>query len=111
MARDIRRRDSSVPARRGKVETSKTLPAAILEIFAADLGMSLDNILGVTGAAHNHYYILAVGLVLSVALTGVAATSSAKLFQRFPWLGWAGIATVLYVAVEMIASGIAPLTK
>lgn len=89
----------------------KSLSSAVEQIFAADLAMSLDNVLGVAGAAHDHYFVLALGLFLSVALVGVAATASAKLFHRFPWLGWLGIATVLYVAISMMANGVGALTK
>jgi YjbE family integral membrane protein len=83
----------------------KKLSAAILKILVADLGMSLDNILAVAGAARDHYAILALGLILSVALMGFAATAAAKMLHRWPWLGWLGMAVVAFVAVRMIWDG------
>jgi YjbE family integral membrane protein len=109
MIRQIRQRKRDDAAR--PIKAPKKLSDAAVQILIADLGMSLDNILGVAGAAHNHYIVLALGLILSVALVGAAATASAKLFHRFPWLGWFGIATVVYVALSMMASGFGALTK
>jgi len=102
-------RDGAANPRATKTE-SKTLRAAIVQILLADLGMSLDNVLAVAGAARDHYVILALGLVFSVLLTGAAATAIAKFFQRWPWLIWLGIAVVLYVALGMIRDGLAQIT-
>ena len=85
--------------------THKNLSGAILQILLADLGMSLDNILAVAGAAREHYGVLAIGLVFSVMLTGLAATATAKMLHRWPWLGWIGLAVVFFVAVRMIWDG------
>jgi len=85
---------------------TKKLTEAVTQILLADLGMSLDNILAVAGAADDHYTLLAIGLILSVALVGLAATTTAKFFHRWPWIGWIGIATVLYVAISMMADGV-----
>lgn len=82
-----------------------SLRAAIWKIVIADLSMSLDNVLAVAGAAHDHPWLLAIGLVVSVALMGVAASFVARIMQRFPWVAWVGIAIVAYVALEMIWDG------
>jgi YjbE family integral membrane protein len=106
MARDLRRAPSVRPARsEERKNAGKKLSTAIVKILLADLGMSLDNILAVAGAARDHYVVLAFGLVLSVGLTGLAATATAKILHRFPWIGWLGVAVVVYVAVDMIAVG------
>ncbi|NNM57469.1 TerC family protein [Acidocella sp.] len=81
------------------------LRAAIWRIIVADISMSLDNVLAVAGAAHDHPYVLAIGLAVSVALMGIAATLVAKLLTRFHWLAWVGIAIVLYVSLSMIYEG------
>ncbi len=78
---------------------------AVLRIVAADISMSLDNVLAVAGAALNHLWVLVVGLLLSVVLMGVAATQIAKLLQRFPWLSYLGVLIVLYVALHMMWLG------
>ncbi|HEY5338844.1 MAG TPA: TerC family protein [Rhizomicrobium sp.] len=78
---------------------------AIGRIILADLSMSLDNVLAVAGAAMNHVWVLAIGLVLSVALMGVAAAMIAKLLQRHPWISYAGLIIVVYVALRMIYFG------
>lgn len=82
-----------------------SLRAAIWKIVVADLSMSLDNVLAVAGAAHDHPWLLAVGLIVSVALMGVAASLVARIMQRFPWVAWGGIAIVAYVALQMIWEG------
>lgn len=83
----------------------QTLRGAIWRIIAADISMSLDNVLSVAGAARGHPLLLAVGLVISIALMAVAASFVARLMGRFPWLVWAGIVIVGYVAVRMIYEG------
>jgi YjbE family integral membrane protein len=87
------------------VKPARSLATAIQRIIIADLSMSLDNVLAVAGAARSHPAILALGLVLSVALMGLAATFVARLLGRFPWLAWVGIAIVAYVAAVMIHDG------
>ena len=71
----------------------------------ADVTMSLDNVLAVAGAAHDHPWIMVFGLVLSIALMGVAATFIAKLLTRHRWIGYVGLVIVLYVALHMIWDG------
>lgn len=83
----------------------KTFGAALLQIMIADITMSLDNVLAVAGAAHEHPWIMVFGLVLSIALMGVAATYIAKLLHRFRWIGYLGLIVVLYVAMHMIWDG------
>jgi YjbE family integral membrane protein len=78
---------------------------AFLRILAADLSMSLDNVLGVAGAAHDRPMILAFGLLLSIGLTGMAASWIAKLLGRRPWLGYIGLAIMLSVAGGMLWQG------
>jgi YjbE family integral membrane protein len=82
-----------------------TLRAALLQILLADLAMSLDNVLAVAGAARQHPWVLVGGLVLSITLTGVAASYIAKLLHRFRWIGYVGLAMIVYVAVHMIWEG------
>jgi YjbE family integral membrane protein len=83
----------------------KTFGAALLQIMIADVTMSLDNVLAVAGAAHDHPVIMVFGLILSIALMGVAATYIAKLLHRFRWIGYVGLLVVLYVALHMIWDG------
>jgi len=83
----------------------KTFKQAFLTIFIADVSMSLDNVLAVAGAARDHPGILVFGLVLSIALMGVAATWIAKLLHKYPWVGYVGLVIVLLVAVRMIWEG------
>ena len=83
----------------------KSFGAALLQIMIADVTMSLDNVLAVAGAAHDHPWIMVFGLVLSIALMGVAATFIAKLLTKHRWIGYVGLVIVLYVALHMIWDG------
>ena len=83
----------------------KSFRQAAAQIVVADLSMSLDNVLAVAGAAREHVAIMVVGLGLSVALTGLAATLVARLLQRHRWLAYVGLALVLWVAMAMIRTG------
>jgi len=78
---------------------------AIIQITLADLSMSLDNVLAVAGAAMHHLWVLAVGLLLSIALMGVAANMVANMLNRYRWIGYAGLLIVVYVALSMIWDG------
>ncbi|HEV2264897.1 MAG TPA: YjbE family putative metal transport protein [Stellaceae bacterium] len=78
---------------------------AVTRIIVADLSMSLDNVLAVAGTARNHPWILAGGLLLSVALMAVASQFLAKLLERHRWIAWVGLAIVTYVALRMIVGG------
>ncbi len=84
---------------------AKTFWGAVQGVVIADVSMSLDNVLAVAGAAYDHVEIMVFGLVLSVALMGIAANYIAGLIDRFRWIGWIGLGLVLYVAVEMIIGG------
>jgi YjbE family integral membrane protein len=83
----------------------KTFAAAAWQIVVADVSMSLDNVLAVAGAAREHPIILVCGLLLSIALMGVAANMVARLLQKHRWIGYVGLAIILYVAGEMIYRG------
>jgi YjbE family integral membrane protein len=100
MARELRR---SHPAH--AVAQGKTLREAMLQIILADLSMSLDNVLAVAGVSENSTWVLVVGLLLSVALMGVAANFLARILERQRWIAWAGLLIVLYVALKMIWEG------
>ena len=78
---------------------------AILQIVIADISMSLDNVLGVAGAARGHIDVLIIGLLLSVGLMGAAAGLIARLLQRHRWISYLGLVIVLYVALSMIWAG------
>ncbi len=83
----------------------KTFAQAAWQIVIADVSMSLDNVLAVAGAAREHPEILVFGLVLSIALMGVAASFIARLLQRHRWIAYVGLAIILYVSLEMIYRG------
>ncbi len=83
----------------------KTFGAALLQIMIADLTMSLDNVLAVAGAAHEHPWIMVFGLVLSIALMGLAATFIARLLNKYRWISYVGLVIVLYVALHMMWDG------
>ena len=88
-----------------KAAAPKTPLQAILQIMLADLSMSLDNVLGVAGAAHEHPLVLVFGLALSVVLMTVAANLVAKLLGKHRWLAYVGLAVVALVAVQLIWEG------
>ncbi|RTM13962.1 MAG: TerC family protein [Bradyrhizobiaceae bacterium] len=83
----------------------KTFGQAAVQIVAADVSMSLDNVLAVAGAAREHPYILAFGLLLSVAMMGVAADVLGRVLQKQRWIAYVGLAIIIYVAFEMIYRG------
>lgn len=87
------------------LEVNASLRQAITRIVLADVSMSLDNVLGVAGAARDHLDVLVIGLLLSVALMGAAANVIARLLERFRWISYLGLAIVLYVALSMIWHG------
>ena len=86
----------------------KKLSAAIWQIIVADVSMSLDNVLGVAGVARDHLWLMAGGLVLSVLLMGLASAFVARLAARYHWIGYLGLAVILFTAVKMIIDGIEP---
>lgn len=83
----------------------KTFAQAAWQIVIADVTMSLDNVLAVAGAAREHPWVLVFGLVLSVALMGVAASFIARLLSRHRWIAYVGLLVILYVALDMIYRG------
>lgn len=90
---------------------AKAVRRAIISIAAADISMSLDNVLAVAGAARDHIEVLIIGLMLSIALMGLAATLIAKLLHKYPWISYAGVFIVLFVAVRMIWDGFVRLNE
>lgn len=84
---------------------SKSFASAAWGVALADVSMSLDNVLAVAGAAREHPYVLVFGLVLSVALMGIAANMIAKYIERFRWIAWVGLAVIVWVAGKMIWQG------
>ena len=83
----------------------RSVSHAVFQIALADLSMSLDNVLAVAGVARDHPTILVFGLVLSIALMGVGATMVVRALERYHWIGYAGLAIILYVALAMIWTG------
>jgi len=81
------------------------LRRAIFQIAVADVSMSVDNVLAIAGAASQHVVVLVIGLVLSIALMGIAATYVAKLLQRYPALSYIGVLLIVYVGAQMIWDG------
>ena len=90
---------------RAKNGKTKTLLSATVQILAADISMSLDNVLAVAGAASHHVPILVFGLLLSIAAMGVAANLIANVLHKYRWIAYAGVAVVLFVALKMIWEG------
>lgn len=88
-----------------KVGNKKTLAQAVWQIVIADVSMSLDNVLAVAGAAMDHPTVLIIGLALSIALMGFAATFIARLLHKHRWIAYVGLAVILYVAIEMTLKG------
>ena len=88
-----------------KVDNSSFLKA-IWTILLADFTMSLDNVLGVAGAAGDHYYLLIFGLVLSIILMATAATLISNWIKKYKWIAWAGLLAILIVAIELIYADI-----
>ena len=84
-----------------KVDDSSFLKA-IWTILIADFTMSLDNVLGVAGAAKDHYFLLVFGLVLSIVLMATAATLISNWIKKYKWIGWVGLVAILIVAIELI---------
>lgn len=83
----------------------KTLGQAVWQIVVADVSMSLDNVLAVAGAAREHLGVLVIGLTLSIALMGLAASVIARVLHKHRWLAYVGLSIILYVALHMIYRG------
>ena len=88
-----------------KIKTSNsTFFKAIMTVIIADVSMSLDNVLGVAGAAKQHYILLIFGLSLSILLMATVATIISKWIKKYKWIGWLGLLAILAVALELIYS-------
>ena len=83
----------------------KSFREAATQIVIADVSMSLDNVLAVAGAAREHPWVLVFGLVMSIALMGLAASFIARLLGQYRWIAYVGLAIILYVALKMIYDG------
>ncbi|MBP0582461.1 TerC family protein [Labrys sp. LIt4] len=83
----------------------KTFAQAAWQIVIADVSMSLDNVLAVAGAARDHLWVLIFGLIVSIALMGIAASLIARLLNRYRWIAYIGLLAILYVAGDMIYRG------
>jgi len=88
-----------------KIDNSSFLKA-ITTVILADITMSLDNVLGVAGAARDHYYLLIFGLALSIVLMATAATLISGWIKKYKWIAWVGLFAVLIVAIELIYTDI-----
>ena len=87
------------------IRPAKSFASAAWAVAVADVSMSLDNVLAVAGAAREHPGIMVIGLVLSVALMGIAANIIAKYIERYRWIAWLGLIIIVYVAGKMIWEG------
>ena len=112
MFRELRHKDESAGSdeiggdERSGLRPARSFMAAAWAVTLADVSMSLDNVLAVAGAAREHSYVLVIGLVLSVALMGIAANVIAKYIDRYRWIAWVGLAVIVWVAARMIYEGI-----
>ena len=88
-----------------KVDNSSFLKA-IWTVLLADFTMSLDNVLGVAGAAGHHYHLLIFGLILSIILMAVAANLISSWIKKYKWIAWIGLLAILFVAVDLIYTDI-----
>jgi YjbE family integral membrane protein len=88
------------------IRSSKSFASAAWAVAVADVSMSLDNVLAVAGAAREHPGILIIGLILSVALMGIAANVIAHYIERYKWIAYVGLVVIVYVAGTMIYDGI-----
>src|ERR1043166_8538084 len=99
-----------VDATTGRPLRHKTFRQAALQIVVADVSMSLDNVLAVAGAAREHPFILAFGLLLSIAMMAVAANLLGRLIEKYRWIAYLGLVVILYVAFDMIYRGTLEVT-
>ena len=98
-------KNSSENKKKIKVDKSSLLKA-ITTVIIADVTMSLDNVLGVAGAAKDHYVLLIFGLALSIVLMATAATLISKWIKKYRWIAWLGILAILVVAIDLIYTDI-----
>tara|TARA_B100001029_G_scaffold130412_1_gene109334 strand:- start:109 stop:684 length:576 start_codon:yes stop_codon:yes gene_type:complete len=88
-----------------KIDNS-SFSKAIMTVIIADVTMSLDNVLGVAGAAKDHYYLLIFGLILSIILMATAATLISNWIKKYKWIAWVGLIAILIVAIDLIYTDI-----
>ncbi len=105
MWRDLRAAHLAAADAEGGHAAAKSFGGALLQIMLADLSMSLDNVLAVAGAAREHPALLVFGLILSIALMGLAAEWIARMLNRARWMGYLGLVVVVYVALHMVWDG------
>jgi len=98
---DVIKMNSNAEENIKKVDNSSFMKA-ITTVILADVTMSLDNVLGVAGAARDHYMLLIFGLVLSIVLMATAATLISGWIKKYKWIGWIGLLAILFVAIELI---------
>ena len=98
-------RNESTDDQKIKADNS-TFAKAIMTVIIADVSMSLDNVVGVAGAAQQHYVLLVFGLVLSILLMATVANILSKWIKKYKWIGWLGLLAILVVAIELIYSDI-----
>ena len=98
-------RNESTDDQKIKADNS-TFAKAIMTVIIADVSMSLDNVLGVAGAAQQHYVLLVFGLVLSILLMATVANILSKWIKKYKWIAWLGLIAILAVAIELIYSDI-----
>ena len=102
---DVIKMNSKAEENIKKVDNSSFMKA-ITTVILADVTMSLDNVLGVAGAARDHYMLLIFGLVLSIVLMATAATLISGWIKKYKWIGWVGLLAILFVAIELIYTDI-----
>ena len=98
---DVIKMNSNAEENIKKVDNSSFMKA-ITTVILADVTMSLDNVLGVAGAARDHYMLLIFGLILSIVLMATAATLISGWIKKYKWIGWVGLLAILFVAIELI---------
>ena len=98
---DVIKMNSNAEENIKKVDSSSFMKS-ITTVILADVTMSLDNVLGVAGAARDHYMLLIFGLVLSIVLMATAATLISGWIKKYKWIGWVGLLAILFVAIELI---------
>ena len=105
MYRELRSKGHPEADEQSSAAQPKTTGQAMVQIIAADVSMSLDNVLAVAGAARDHKLVLWIGLVLSIVLMAVASNVIARVLDRYHWIAWIGFLIILYVAGDMIWDG------
>ena len=98
---DVIKMNSKTEENVKKVDNSSFMKA-ITTVILADVTMSLDNVLGVAGAARDHYILLIFGLILSIVLMATAATLISGWIKKYKWIGWVGLLAILFVAIDLI---------